>query len=306
MSVTSREIIDALDWTKRIYDFFRPYKSEIRKLRLNYKEQTSEIRLLIYIPDTIKRKVSKIEVPAYSNFYIHEMMDETFVSLPVAELWKYKDGKWILKPTSLPSSEKFFLSMRGFCPREVISKIVRVQEARNRDQTEEEDRYWLDCMIRDVELLEKVWTALEVEDVDVDVRVGIDRCFSSAIPRDYRKKIDAVQEYLAAGYSRDREKVGRAWRRLRLARRIPGVSVDDLMDLIMKLTSGELFATFVSVDPPYNLGAIKREEKFRGPFPERMMVEALTDLNLKQYTATGYLTFKKKKYIDKIKETIEK
>lgn len=300
-----KEISTALDWTQKTYDFFKPYKPEIKKMRINYKDQTSEIRLLLSIPDTIKRKVSKIEVPAYSNFHIHEMMDEIFTSLPVSDLWRYENEKWILNAKLLPPSEKFFLILRGRFPKNIISKIVRVQEARNRDQSDEEDKYWLDCMIRDVELLEKVWTALEVEDVDVGVKVGIDRCFSSAIPHDYRKKIEAVQKFLASGYERDREKLGRAWRNLRYAQSLKGVSVDDLMNLFTKLTSGELFSTYVYADDPYDLGPIKRDEKFKGPFPEKMMVEALTDLNLKQNTATGFLTFKKKKYTDTIKEAVE-
>ena len=59
------------------------------------------------------------------------------------------------------------------------------------------------------------------------------------------------------------------------------------------------------MEKPYNLGAIRRERELSGPFPKYMFVQALTDLNLKQCVADGYLIFEKKKYIDEIKESID-
>jgi len=47
---------------------------------------------------------------------------------------------------------------------------------------------------------------------------------------------------------------------------------------------------------------VKREERFMGLFPEKMSVNAFTDLNLRQPIAKGYLTFKKKKYMKKIED----
>jgi len=50
------------------------------------------------------------------------------------------------------------------------------------------------------------------------------------------------------------------------------------------------------------LEEVKREERFMGLFPEKMSVNAFTDLNLRQPIAKGYLTFKKKKYMKKIED----
>lgn len=298
------EVKSALEWIDRIVKFLGPYKPKKKKMRINHVDQTSEIALLLNIPGPIKRKVAKLKVPAYQNFYIYEMMAEDFTPLDVSEYWKYTNGYWILDPKKLPDVDNFFLRLRGHMSPEVISKIVFVEEAKNRDQTEESDRYWLKCMIRDVELIEDVWDMLEIEDVDVSIKVGINRCFSAAIPFNYRKKIEATQKFLRAGHGIDREKLSRAWGELHRAQKSKGGSIEELMDLIGKLTRGEIFGEYVKVERPYHLGAIQREPGLSGPFPRYMFVQALTDLNLKQYVADDYLIFEKKKYINEVKNSL--
>jgi hypothetical protein len=186
-----------------------------------------------------------------------------------------------------------------------IEKIVYVEEAKNRDQTEELDRYWLKCMIRDVELIEKIWDMLEIEDIDVGIRVGINRCFSTAVPNQYHQKIEALQNYLRAGVGKDRQKVFHTWHEYRMSQKIGDFSPETLMNLITELTKGELFGKYINVEKPYNIGAIRREKEFSGPFPKFMLVQAQTDLDLRKCIADGYLTFSKKKYIDEISNRLK-
>ena len=160
-------------------------------------------------------------------------------------------------------------------------------------------------MIKDVELIEEIWDMLEIEDVNVGIKVGINRCFSAIIPYNYRKKIESTQRFLRAGHGSDRQELFHAWGEYRKTLRMEGVSVEALMELIGKLTSGEIFGKYVYVDKPYNLGAIKRERELSGPFPKYMFVQALTNLTLKQCVADGYLVFEKKKYTDEIEESID-
>jgi len=292
------DIEKVFEWINKVKKFFEPFKPEFRGMRINYRTQKSEISLALYIPDSIRRKITKIEIPAYQNFVVSDMIDESFSR--VMSAWQFRSGKWVLKPSILPASERYLVKLKGEVPKETLFEMVRIQPARNRDQTPELDRYWLNSMIRDVGYFSQIYRELEVDDVNVSVHVGIERCFSTTFPKEMRRVLKASQRWTRAGHSRDRNEIQRAWMNLRRVTKASKIQVGDIIRAIYKLTLGELFTEYVVVDMPYSLEEIKREERFMGMFPEKMSVEACTDLNLRQPVATGYLTFKKKEYMKKI------
>lgn len=302
MSKELRELEKIFDWLHKVTDYFKPYKPDVKSMVINYRNLSSEINLLLHIPDSMKRKIVKVEIPAYQNFVITDMMDESFNR--IRALWRFEDGKWKLDSKALPESEMFLVTLKGKVPKTSLLKLIRIQPARNRDQTEEFDRYWLDSMIRNVGLLEQIWHELNVEDVNVAARVGIERCFSTTVPKELKAKLKATRRWIQAGHGRSREEVFRAWADVRRASRALKIPVDKIVDLMYKLTIGETFTSFLSVDRPYSLGDVRREEQLVSLlFPERMLVEAITELSLKQPTATGYLTFKKEDYTETIEES---
>jgi len=300
-----KDALSALDWIEKVLAFLGPYKPIKKKMRINHTDGTSEIGLVLNMPSKLKLKLTTTRIPAYQNFYVHEMQTEDFSSLNVSDYWKRDpDGSWILNPTKLPNCDKFFVRLKGKMPREIISRLVFINEATNRDQTEESDKYWIKSMIRDIELVEAMWEMLEIEDVNVGIKVGINRCFSAAIPSGFTKKLRATQKWIEAGHTRDRQKVYKAWAELRRAQYSKSCSPEEFMELISRLTSGDLFGNYLYVEKPYNLGSINRGSDTSGVLPNFMYVQALTDLNLKQYAADGYLVFNKKKYIEDIKEDL--
>lgn len=294
------DIEKAFEWINKVKKFFEPFKPEFRDMRINYKTRKSEISLALHIPNSLKRNISKVEIPAYQNFVVSDMMDESFSK--VQSVWQFNDGKWVLKPSILPASERYLLKLKGEVPGETLSEIVRIQPAQNRDQSSEFDKYWLNSMIRDVAFFEQIYRELEISEVDVAVRVGIERCFSTTFPEEMKRVLTASQRWIQAGYGRNRNEIQRAWVNLRTVTGTSKIKVGDIIKTIYDLTLGNLFAEYLLVDVPYSLGEIKREERFMGLFPEKMSVEACTDLDLKLPVATGYLTFKKKEYMKKIDE----
>jgi hypothetical protein len=294
------EIEKVFEWINRVREFFKSFKPEFKDMRINYRTQKSEISLTLSIPDSVRRNISKIEIPAYQNFVVSEMIDETFTRVPSA--WQFNDGKWVLRPSTLPASEKYLLRLKGEVPQETLLNIVRIQPAQNRDQTPELDKYWLNSMLRDVAFIEQIYHELEVSDVDVAVNVGVERCFSTTFPQETKRVLAASQRWMRAGHSHDRNEIQRAWINLREVTGTSKIQVGDIIRAVYDLTLGNLFAEYLFVDTPYSLGEIKREERFMGIFPEKMSVEALADLTLKQPVANGYLTFKKKEYTKKIEE----
>lgn len=57
----------------------------------------------------------------------------------------------------------------------------------HRDQTPEMDKYWLNSMIKNVDYLESIYRELEVDDINVSVHVGVERCFSTTFPKELKK-----------------------------------------------------------------------------------------------------------------------
>lgn len=298
------QILEALGWVNKVVDYFSPYKPETKSMTINYRNLNAEIELLLFIPDNMKRKIRKVEIPAYQNFTVSEMRDESFNR--IGELWSFEDGKWKLNASNLPPSEKYLLTLKGMVPKDALSKVVFVQPSANRDQTEEVDRYWLSSMIKNVDTLQKVWDELEVDDVTAKVNVGVERCFSTSLPKELKEKINATRRWIQAGHHKDREEVAKAWGELRRTKEKFKFSISDLVNMIHRLTADNTFSKFLYLDEPYSIGEIRREEAFRGTFPERMYTEAITFLSLKQPAAKGYLSFKKKDYTEAIKNEFEK
>jgi hypothetical protein len=301
----SNKILRAVEWIDKVIEYFRPYMPETKSMTINYKTRDAEIELLLYIPDNMKRKIKRVELPAYQGFVISEMRDESFNR--IKELWWFDDGKWKLDPTKLPHSEKYLLTLKGKLPSGALDKIIYIQPATNRDRTERIERYWLVSMIRNIEILERLWDSLDVADVTAGIRIGIERCLSTSIPKELKRRLEATQEWLRAGRGRDwHGEIHRAWRSYRTATQESRVSVEGLVDVIYKLTTGEFFTRYLTVDRPYNIGEVRREETFKGTLPEKMYVEACTYLTLRKPTAEGFLTFKKEEYTKAVKEEIDK
>lgn len=300
-----KDALSALEWVNKVVAFLEPYKPIKKKMKINHSDKTSEIGLVLNMPNKLKLRLTTTKIPAYHNFSINEMLAEDFSPLNVNDYWKRdNDGSWILNPNKLPNCDKFFIRLKGKMPQDIISKLIFVNEATNRDQSKEADKYWIKCMIKDVELIEGMWDVLEIQDVNVGIKVGINRCFSAAIPPGYTQKIKATQRFIRAGHKRDREELYRAWADLHRSQQSKGITPDEFMELINRLTSGDLFENYISVEEPYNLGSINRDSDTSGVLPNYMFVQALTDLDLKHYSADGYLLFDKKKYIRDIKENM--
>jgi hypothetical protein len=296
--------LKALEWFDKVKSYLTHFKPDITHVSINFREKACEIRLHIHVPQGLRRRIHKIEIPAYQGFRVKEMTDPFAY---VKNGFYFEDGKWKMDPNLLPASEHYLVYLEGKMDSSIIDKIVRVQPATNRDSTEELDRYWLDAMIRDVQLLEKIWQHLEIEDVDISVKLSIDRCFYGVLPSDLKERIEATQKFLEAGKTLDRERVLRAWFAYRKALKKSTISVDEVVKITQKLTEPDTFTNYLSVDNPYRIGGVFIDETFRRRiFPELITVNARTDLSFKTPVATGYLTFKKKAYTDVIKQFLDK
>jgi hypothetical protein len=262
-------------------------------MSINYKSRDAEMSLALNIPEGFRRKFRNIEIPRYQNFEINYMMDESFDEVNLNNIISIDPRKINIKCSNLPASEKYLLNLKGVVPQIALDKIVYVQPSINKDRTEKAERYWLSSMIRDVETLEELWDGLNVDDVTAGVNIGIDRSISTKLPENIKEGLDALNNYAIAGKTGDRNEVLKAWR----LRQTKGskVKLKEMFELFKTLTETKFFSGFVDVESPYNLGKIENKE-ILNTLPDDMYVEALTKLTLKQPTAEGYMSFRKKEY----------
>lgn len=297
---TSMALDKATEWIPKIINNLKPCKPEIKNVNINYLNKNTELSLSLEIPNDIRRKVGKIDIPNSKNFYIDNIMDNIFTDIDLGSIIETTPDKLRIKTSNLPNSEKFLIKLKGKLPQTTLDQIVFVQPAQNKDRKDGNEKYWLRSMIRDAESLENLWENLNVDNVKAGVNIGVERHISTNLPPELKKGLEAMALYSKSIYSSHWSDVRDSWLNLRKMKGSK-ITVKDLTDTIKTLSDIEFFSEFVEIDNPYNMGEIKNNEPHQ-TIPQKMYAEAITRLNLKKPIAEGYMTFRKENYVNSIKE----
>jgi hypothetical protein len=295
---------DALGWFEKIKEYFKDFRPEAKSMTINFSKKTSNIGLALKIEEGFRKNRNKIKIPAYPGFQITKMQDASFNQIQA--LWKIIDGEWILDAKDLPPSDGYFVELEGSIDGKNLEGLVHIKPSFNRDGNDEVDRYWLDASLREPKKLEEIWTELQIDEINVGVKVDINKLFGLKIPQELKDKADSLQKYLHAGRQGDRGLVFNAlWDFKRQERKTP-FHPNDFLRIIQNLTARETLTDYLSVDKSYNIGEIEHPTKYEGMIPQEVNVQALTTLTLKDPQSIGYLTLQKKLYLEKIKEEFDK
>jgi len=282
----------------------RPFRPEVRSFRIDYIERASEVRYLLLIPNGVRRRIKrKIEIPAVSGFRVYDMWDLDTLKM-VHSSWSFEGNKWIFDPKKLPNSEKYALTLKGNISIDFLNRLVSVKAAENPCREKDIDKYWIHSALKDVSILERIWDELNVEHVNMGVRIGVERFFTSAIPPAVKQRLKTTNQLLDAIASGDRNREQRLKVRYKTLQRIARISPAALYDLIVKLVSGDFFADFVGVDEPFVIGNIEPSKQLDVMIPKKVKVGVQTDLNFKMPVATGNLNFERISYVNSITEKI--
>lgn len=298
---TGASLVQQID---RVLDVFRPFKPEVRRFRINYLDRSSEIKYLLNIPTGIKRKTHrKVELPATTEFRIDEVLDldtTDFLNITFDSGGK----KWIFNANDFPDSNRFLVTLKGRVSPDFLDRLVSVKCAINPTRKGENDCYWIHSALKDVSILQRIWDELDIERVNTTVRIGVERDFSSAIPHEIKRRLE-VQRKLLQAIEHGQRNINLLKLEYRRSIKRARISPADLMDLIMKLVSGEFFAGFIKLDDPFNLGLIEPYKELTSMVPERVKVGVLSDLNFQLPAAKGYLTFEHRRYVDSVSTAIK-
>ena len=295
-----------IGWFDKIRKYFEDFKPETRTMVINYSKRTSIIGLFLHIDEGFRKNHNKIKIPYYPGFEISRMQDAVFRELKF--LWKRENNQWVLDAKLLPPSDGYFIELEGSVEENAVKDLVHIQPAINRDSDEDSDRYWLDSSIKNPNLLEKVWTHLQINDIDVGVSVDFNKMFALRVPQEIRDKADSIKNFLNAGSSPalDRNLIYKTLFEYRRQDKKVPFHPTDFIKVIQNLTARDTLIDYLSVDTSYKIGEITQPTKYNNIIPQDVKVQAFTTLTLRYPQALGYLTFKRQKYLDKLQEEFDK
>ena len=230
-------------------------------------------------------------IPKTASFKINDFFDESFNNIINLIRFSTYDEAYIINLKNLPSTNNFLITFEGDLEISLLNRLIRIQPAINRDSTEFHDKYWLDVMIRDIEILEKIYKSLNVNEINCSVKVGVERYFTTELPSSLKNGINALNNFLSAGRQSDRQKLFSAWRKYK--RSIHNINKEELENFFLDLAKKFYLKSYIEIDPPFYLGDIGSHE-IEKIIPTSFSVEALSDLSLKEPAASGYLKFNKK------------
>jgi hypothetical protein len=222
--------------------------------------------------------------------------------------WAFDCDKWVLDVTKLPSSEKYWLTVKGKVAKDFLDQLVSVRAAENPSREKENDIYWIHSALKNTEAFRKIWTELNIEQVNTDVRIGVERMFTSAIPSGIIERLKLQKQLLDAIMSGNRDEEHRLKIKYRLSK--AKITPTELNELLLRLVSGDYFGNYVQVQGQFSMSNI---EPIKDPgviIPEKVKVGVQTDLTYNSPTAKGNVCFFRHKYslsvAEKVKELMPK
>lgn len=289
-----------IGWFSKIREYFVDFRPEIRTMAVNYSKKTSQIGFQISVPESWRKNLKKIKIPAYPGYRLLRMTDEAFIEQK--NLWKNENGYFVLDAKNLPASQRYLVEMEGSINENALKKLVYIKPAANRDDDEKNDKYWLESSIKQPEALEKIYTDLEIDEINFEVKIDIDKMFALTIPVEIKDKIEAQQKLLrisSANFDRT-QLLKAAVEYKRQERASPSFDPGNFFKIIQKMTGNELIRKHIKIAHSYNLGDINRPEKFIGIVPQNINVHAITRLTMRKPIASGYLEFHRESYMEKL------
>ena len=293
-------------WYDKVKEIFTDFRPETRTMTINFSRKTSQIGFQIIVPEGWRKNHRKIKIPSISGYNLLRMTDEGFREQK--HLWSIDDGNFVLDASKLPSSERYLVEMEGHVDESVLKQFVYIKPAANRDNDNENDKYWLESSIKQPNTLETIYNDLEVDEVNFGVTVDIDKMFALTIPNEVKDKTAALQQLLSVSSSNfDRNQLLKAALEYKKQEKIsPSFDPGNFFRIIQRVTTKDLIRQHINIDRAYDLGRIDQPEKYVGIIPQNINVQAVTRLTLRNPIASGYLVFQREKYMEKLRTEFKK
>ena len=112
---------DLLEWYNVIRQHMSDFRPEAKSMSINFAKSTIRIDLYIVVTEGWRKRHKNVKIPASQGYKILEMRDDNF-NLHKG-LWQFADGGYVLAAKTLPSSEKYLVTLEGPIDRNAIYHI---------------------------------------------------------------------------------------------------------------------------------------------------------------------------------------
>lgn len=297
---TANQIADTVREAK---DYFSNFRPDTRSVRFNYRERTSEMKIYVEVPDSRKRDFADVEIPL-SGYRLKEMFSLPDFH-PVESGILYEDGVVTFDPSDLPSHDEYLVVLEGDVASETMEHLVDLKTPEDPDDRGGIEEYWVRSALKQPAIMKEVYDNLKVENVDISVQVGVQRCFSNTVPSDVRDVWDSSRDLIEASSDYDRNQVHSSARQRHDAIQKLDTNPGHISDFLRSLATARHLEDYISVERPYRRRNISPDPPETNLFPEVIGVDITTNLSLDQKAADGTLRFEKSDYQDFLEQQID-
>lgn len=292
--------LDIFEFVDRSREFLSGYDPDMQSLKYDYGTKTSEIKVKINVPDSSARHSGNIRIPA-EGYRIKETLTPRFQEVKEAA-WSKEDDEWVLDPEDLPNYDMYLVTLEGQVSDSVLDRVVDVDTVEDPMKQEGTHQYWVQARIEDPATFQDIWRDLRIDGVDMTVNVGVQQCFSTAIPdrvvRLFRRTSKTLREMNKGDFRSARKEY-----QLREGTQDAlSMSEGEAAALLRSLASAEKIRDYIAVDRPYRRREINSDTYEQSILPEEVEVGVETDLTLQQPAAKGYLEFNHDGYTEYLEE----
>ena len=275
-------------------------------MEINYAQRKSRINFQVSVPEGMRKKSRKTKIPFAQGYRVVEMIDDAFI--PQDHHWRAADDHYVLDTKNLRPSATYRVTLEVGIDAGALDRLVYVQPTLNRDNDDEEnDNCWPESSIKQPDLLKKIYTSLEISDVNVGVVVDIEKMFGLTIPPEVKQTLDGVTRLLDASRRFDRTQILReAVCYKRQSKQFPLSNPGDFYRIINRVTDRDVIIKHISLDRPYDISDIEHPQKYAGSVPQSIKIQVSAKLTLQSPIAEGYLRFQRKKYKDTLRNEFAK
>lgn len=288
---------------KDLKDYFSSYSPDMKKMSYNYSDRSGTMKFKITVPNNHSRLSGKVKIPRREGYQVQEILAGGFdpIKIPI----QTTEDTLIIDPSDLPSEQEYMVKMKkSHISDEKLRDVVGVEPSTEPKSKKGIEEYWLDAYIKDPAMVSEMYDVFEVRNIDFDIQVGVQRCFSQSIPQDLVKGFERTRDLIKASNEDDIYEVKKIHKLRKGSQDYNDIDKNAIAQFIESLASAESLRDFISVEGPYQRKDIATQS-YELVFPERIQVGVATKLDLDQQAADGTLKFHKEDYTEYIEDETE-
>ena len=290
-----RETVKSVEMVLDILSKTKGIETESKELFIRSPESIVSFSVAFKInrPSLISKKIN-FSIPNIQRISLYSLVP--YFPLPTFQM--REESGFVLKLEDVPKEVKNLLLNVEYkipSPR-FIHDLIQTNVAT--ETATDQDAYWMHAALKHPAYLKKMYTNLEVRDIDFNVDVAIYKEIKSVVPKSVIKTLSLLRELSS---TTDRNRAIRLTHQLLAARR-GSKDPYEIMSQAQSLFMPHSFRKFIEVSSPF-----RYYDAIIGPsfydrtmqiLPKTMKVVSRTDLDLNNPAADGKMYYKKKSLYD--------